>query len=254
MKQIYDTLQLIPVDKIDLHEAFEPSRLEKTKKSIAKEQHLRHPVLVVKTLFGRYMVIDGVHRFMSLKALGCEVIPVQVIQRTQYSIGSWHHKIPNGAWCEGLTDEELLPWTTEVRDETPFITMCDQQTEHYLYVADLTVDKLDIWKKVVNSYSASCNVERVPHSACLCLDSNDILMKYQPLQIGEIEAVVQRGQTVPAGVTRFNIAGRCLNLQVPLHLLKNSNLGNQEQWHTFLQKKIESMRCYTEKIYLIEAE
>lgn len=36
MKQIYDTLQLIPVDKIDLHEAFEPSRLEKRKRALLK--------------------------------------------------------------------------------------------------------------------------------------------------------------------------------------------------------------------------
>ena len=35
---------------------------------------------------GRYMVIDGVHRYTSLKALGCEGSSVQEIHETQYSI------------------------------------------------------------------------------------------------------------------------------------------------------------------------
>ncbi|ARJ51185.1 bifunctional transcriptional regulator/O-phospho-L-serine synthase SbnI [Staphylococcus lutrae] len=255
MENLRETLQLVSVDKIDLHEAYEPGRLEKTKASIEKEQRLRHPVLVVKTKLGRYMVIDGVHRYMSLRMLGCQMIPVQIIHRTQYSIGSWHHKIRSGRWCDILANEPLLPWTTEVRETPPFITMCDSHTEYYLYKADLGNHSLEAWKKIVQCYSSRCKVERIPHRTRLCLDSGDVLMKYPPLQMSEIEAIVNKGQKVPAGVTRFNIVGRCLNLQVPLRLLTGRDaLTQHRQWRTFLQKKIENMRCYTEKVYLIEGE
>ncbi|WP_078097435.1 ParB N-terminal domain-containing protein [Staphylococcus aureus] len=48
-----------------------------------------HPNLVTAMQHGRYMVIDGVHRYTSLKALGCKKVPVQEIHETQYSISTW---------------------------------------------------------------------------------------------------------------------------------------------------------------------
>ena len=58
-------------------------------------------------------------------------------------------------------------------------------------------------------------------------------MKYQPLSYKEIEAVVHKN-CVPAGVTRFNISGRCLNLQVPLALLKQDDDVEQlRNWKQF---------------------
>ncbi|VDZ33838.1 Siderophore staphylobactin biosynthesis protein SbnI [Staphylococcus aureus] len=77
MNHIHEHLKLVPVDKIDLHETFEPLRLEKTKSSIEADDFIRHPILVTAMQHGRYMVIDGVHRYTSLKALGCKKVPVQ---------------------------------------------------------------------------------------------------------------------------------------------------------------------------------
>lgn len=72
MNHIHEHLKLVPVDKIDLHETFEPLRLEKKKSSIEADDFIRHPILVTAIQHGRYMVIDGVHRYTSLKALGCK--------------------------------------------------------------------------------------------------------------------------------------------------------------------------------------
>ncbi|RBA01657.1 hypothetical protein DOD24_1876 [Staphylococcus arlettae] len=85
------------------------------------------------------------------------------------------------------------------------------------------------------------------------MSDEEVLLKYQPLNITEIEAVVARGETVPAGVTRFNISGRCLNLQVPLHILTEATVHvRMMKWHNFLADKINSIRCYAEKVYLVE--
>lgn len=253
MEHMYKSLKLVPVEQIDLHETFECNRLEKTKQGIEAVQVIRHPVLVTPTQSGRYMVIDGVHRFTSLKALGCHVIPVQEINETQYSISTWNHKVPMGEWWETLKQDDNLPWTTEIKDGTPFITMCKGQDEQYLYPNDLGQQKLETWEKIVASYSQTYDVERIAHSDNQYLCDNHILMKYQPLNFNEIEAVVNRGETVPAGVTRFNISGRCLNLQVPLDILKEPNeLYRNIKWDTFLQQKLDSIRCYSEKVYLVE--
>ncbi|BAS44917.1 siderophore staphylobactin biosynthesis protein SbnI [Staphylococcus schleiferi] len=254
MKDLHESLKLIDVDQIDIHETYEPSRLEKTKESIETDQFIRHPILVVPMNQGRYMVIDGVHRFTSLKALGCKVIPVQVIHQAQYSIEAWCHKVPCDQLTSILSAESDLPWTTEIRYTTPFITMCYEDIEQYLYPEDLSTNKMNVWEKVVESYSSTCQVERVLQDACTCITPREILMKYQPLQFSEIEAIVRKGKTVPAGVTRFNIAGRCLNLQVPLKLLKEKYSASQlKAWQQFLHDKVTHMRCYNEKVYLIES-
>ncbi|VED70565.1 Siderophore staphylobactin biosynthesis protein SbnI [Staphylococcus aureus] len=44
MNHIHEHLKLVPVDKIDLHETFEPLRLEKTKSSIEADDFIRHPI------------------------------------------------------------------------------------------------------------------------------------------------------------------------------------------------------------------
>ncbi|MBF0840650.1 MULTISPECIES: bifunctional transcriptional regulator/O-phospho-L-serine synthase SbnI [Mammaliicoccus] len=253
MNQIHKHLKLAAVDQIDLHETFEPLRLEKTKSSIEVDGFIRHPILVTPMQHGRYMVIDGVHRYTSLKELGCKMIPIQEIQDTQYSISTWQHKVPFGLWWKKIQQEHQLPWTTETRQEAPFITMCHGDVEQYLYTKDLGGSPFHVWERVVASYSDCFSIERIAQGTCPHLTQQDVLMKYQPLSYKDIEAVVRKGETVPAGVTRFNISGRCLNLQVPLELLKEDDDAKQiQQWKQFLVEKFASMRCYTEKVYLVE--
>nr|WFN99282.1 ParB N-terminal domain-containing protein [Staphylococcus aureus] len=215
MNHIHEHLKLVPVDKIDLHETFEPLRLEKTKSSIEADDFIRHPILVTAMQHGRYMVIDGVHRYTSLKALGCKKVPVQEIHETQYSFSTWQHIVPFGVWWKTVQQEHRLPWTTETRQEAPFITMCHGDTEQYLYTKDLGEAHFQVWEKVVASYSGCCSVERIAQGT--------------------------------------NISGRCLNLQVPLALLKQDDDVEQlRNWKQFLADKFANMRCYTEKVYLVE--
>ncbi len=69
---------------------------------------------------------------------------------------------------------------------------------------DLGEAHFQVWEKVVASYSGCCSV-RMHKVLFACLSQQDVLMKYQPLSYKEIEAVIHKGETVPAGVTRFNI-------------------------------------------------
>ena len=54
MNHIHEHLKLVPVDKIDLHETFEPLRLKKTKSSIEADDFIRHPILVTAMQHARY--------------------------------------------------------------------------------------------------------------------------------------------------------------------------------------------------------
>ncbi len=48
---------------------------------------------------------------------------------------------------ETLQQEHRLPWTTETRQEAPFITMCHGDTEQYLYTKDLGEAHFQVWGK-----------------------------------------------------------------------------------------------------------
>ncbi len=119
MNHIHEHLKLVPVDKIDLHEILQPLRLEKTKSSIEADDFIRHPILVTAMQHGRYMVIDGVHRYTSLKALGCRKF--QCKKSMKHNIQLVHGNIKfHLVWWETLQQEHRLPWTTETRQEAPF--------------------------------------------------------------------------------------------------------------------------------------
>src|SRR5690349_17112386 len=93
MSEVLMSLKLIEIDKLYLHEEHEPSRLERTSQSIKHDGFLRHPVLVTEMRDGRYLVLDGVHRIGALRLLGCSKVPVQVAQKTEFSIEAWHHLV-----------------------------------------------------------------------------------------------------------------------------------------------------------------
>lgn len=99
MNHIHEHLKLVPVDKIDLHETFEPLRLEKTKSSIEADDFIRHPILVTAMQHGRYMVIDGVHRYTSLKAL--DVRKFQCKKSMKHNIQLVHGNIKFHLVCGG---------------------------------------------------------------------------------------------------------------------------------------------------------
>ncbi len=93
------------------------------------------------------MVIDGVHRYTSLKALGCNKVPAQI--NPMQDIQLVHGNIKFHLVCgETLQQEHRLPWTTETRQEAPFITMCHGDTEQYLYTKDLGEAHFQVWKRL----------------------------------------------------------------------------------------------------------
>lgn len=65
LNHIVSSLKLLPIGLFDLHEDYEPLRLEKTISSIENDQFLRHPILVTRLLNDRYLVLDGCIRIIS---------------------------------------------------------------------------------------------------------------------------------------------------------------------------------------------
>lgn len=61
---------------------------------------------------------------------------------------------------------------------------------------------------------------------------------------------MEAGRVLPAGVTRFQINGRLLNLKIPLHLLHRDS--DVSEWERLRHVWRRSLRLYTEQVYLCE--
>lgn len=252
LNHIVSSLKLLPIGLFDLHEDYEPLRLEKTISSIENDQFLRHPILVTRLLNDRYLVLDGVHRFISLKKLGCTKVPVQEVTKDEFTFTAWDHLVRSGNWYKELLHNTTLPWVEDKKEGSLFVEMVTNKNESYfLYKNDIAAHFLKSWHTVVSSYTKDQNVTRVPQESKLLPQTEEVLIKYGALDYDSIAQYVIDGKKLPAGVTRFQVSGRLLNLQVPLTLLKESNRFEHE-WYELLRKSEQALRCYVEKVYLCE--
>ncbi|OCA84982.1 ParB N-terminal domain-containing protein [Pseudobacillus wudalianchiensis] len=252
MNHIMTSLKLLPIHLLELHEDFEPSRLEKTMSGIEKDQFLRHPILATRLMNGRYLVLDGVHRFTSLKKMGCRTVPIQEVKEEEFTFSAWHHFVESGSWYDKLLYHSALPWTREKKEGSLFVEIITGKDErHFLYKEDIASRFLESWHTVASSYTKHHEVRRIPPEAEFMCPMEGVLIKYGSLDYHSVAQYVLDGMKLPAGVTRFQVSGRLLNLQVPLALLKERN-GAESEWNELLDRSRQSLRCYAEKVYLCE--
>ncbi|MFC0273643.1 hypothetical protein ACFFIX_19820 [Metabacillus herbersteinensis] len=113
-------------------------------------------------------------------------------------------------------------------------------------------EKIDTWCKMVESYSQWYSVKRLPNGECVHPEEGFVLLRYPAYTLNDLKSRVLNGKTFPAGVTRFLINGRLLNLSIPLDLLISENL-NETEWYQLLERLQNKIRFYSESIYLCEA-
>ncbi len=110
---------------------------------------------------------------------------------------------------------------------------------------------LDSWHRIVSSYNRDYYVQRLPKESCLRPNEDQVLLRHPTYTIQELQEVVSKHQTVPAGVTRFIVPGRLLNLRIPLDFL-TSPMMNLAKWQQLCNGWSEKLRHYSENVYLCE--
>ncbi|WP_416147644.1 ParB N-terminal domain-containing protein [Salipaludibacillus sp. HK11] len=251
MEDVLSSLTLVAIHQLCFHEEEEPFRLIKTGEKIKEDNYLRHPILVTPMRNGRYLVLDGVHRCGALSGMNCKRVPVQVVRRHEFSYGSWNHLVPAGCWLPTLFNDPCLPWTDK-KEENPFIEVVEHSgRRNYLYLNQVQHEWLHVWHKTTSSYSNREEVTRLPPEADDLVETGKVLVKYQMVAFDTLVELVMKQCVFPAGVTRFHVNGRLLNLQIPLHLLTEQQFQIAE-WNKLILSWKESLRMYTEKVYLCE--
>ncbi|WP_164491651.1 ParB N-terminal domain-containing protein [Staphylospora marina] len=253
-----ESLKRIRTEELRLHEAHEPCRLEKTAADIRRDGMLRHPVLALD-IGGGWMVVDGAHRLESLKKLGCAFAPVQVLTFEALTLSSWIHQVPDGDWLDEwvrasglrvLTGDETPAgdgrWSvTWMRRGQRFTIRLDQDVEHDDRIP------LERWHQLVSAYSRRFPVCRLTQFPANPVESEFVWIRHPVRTPEDLVETVNRGDVLPAGVTRFRVEGRILNLCVPLALLEDDPRVAAE-WEMALRHWSQHVRAYHESVLLCE--
>lgn len=258
MVEVLTSLRRMDINQLYLHEEHEPSRLHRTSQLIQHDGFLRHPVLVTQMRDGRFLVLDGAHRIGSLKLLGCSQVPVQIARKSDFRLEAWHHVVGADTGVREILQDSSLSWLhteerdgKELADQRATIEFVDENGRVSLLQTSEQQDFLDVWHHVVSTYNQEGAVKRVPAESLQLPDKGMILIKYKAVSFDQLEQVMMEGRILPAGVTRFQVNGRLLNLKVPLRLL-HENLSDDREWEELHQVWNRSLRLYTEQIYLCE--
>ncbi|MBH0157219.1 MAG: ParB N-terminal domain-containing protein [Bacillota bacterium] len=251
------SLQLIDINRIMLHEPYEPARLSKIKNAIKLDGVIRNPIIALHLENEKYLVLDGAHRLNALKEMGCLRVPIQIVDPNHVRINAWHHIVPAGKWFEELTKHPSIEVTKKVRaDEIPLATLSfHDHSELYIYAKYSTKElskKLDVWHAIVNAYSEYQEVRRIPAHSKESPNLGFIRFNYPATCLDTIKKVVKLGKLYPAGVTRIQVNGRLLNLRIPFEFLTSKSFDEFE-WESLCKHREDNLRLYSENVYLYEA-
>ncbi|SMF77025.1 Predicted transcriptional regulators [Paenibacillus uliginis N3/975] len=252
MIDLRTSLKLLPVDNIKMHESFQPTRLEKTMSAILNEKVLINPIVTTRINESDYMIIDGVHRYLSLKELGFKTVACQIVNEVDAKLNMWSHLVKAGKSLKAITDKNLIKVENEINNKRFVFKITDskQKTLYFYLDNDKNImNFVDAMHYVVARYDCTC-FTRVSQMNKSEIDEEDVLVEFCDFNLKEINSLIFNEVHLPTGVTHFSINNRLLNLKIPLKFME-SNISESD-WQGFIQSTQEKLRYYPESIYFCE--
>lgn len=231
-------IALIETEKLFIHEDTIPGRLENLKRRIERDGVQSAPILVDRH---NLVVLDGMHRTAVMTNLDCRFTCVCLLDYFDSSINvqRWCRVIP-GPFSErnakdflSQVDLSMEPYEiVESPDEEGGLLIVFRNTAYKL-VAD-SDDLIEIFKR---SYQLELNLEEYGYEIKHCTESQAVdLMNsgYEAtLYIPKVEKqqvvdIATNNQVFTPKATRHRLPARPLSVDVPLSLLRNTEISLEE--------------------------
>ncbi|WP_119067255.1 hypothetical protein [Rubrobacter indicoceani] len=270
------TLCLVRSDSLLLHEAHDPARLLRLRERIVSEGVQANPIIASRVgpagSAAGFLVLDGAHRAETLRALGCRLALVQLVELPTCAEG-WRHLIGLGA--SGPDDarsllEKALSGSAEIsegrRSASPGSP--GRPVAGLLLSGGVSLEVVAagpgvrglaaaLWG-VQNIYPGGSGggvVRRLAPGENVEPSEGEVVISYRPFPTAGIVEEISAGRTLPAGVTRFTVPGRVLGVGMPIELLVRGDSSRARLW---LDRKVAGhlgenrIRRYDEPVTLFE--
>ena len=245
-----EDLLLLDLDCLILHEAHDEGRLARLRERIEVESEQRNPV-IVSPHEDRYLVLDGAHRVRALGELGSRFALVQVVEPPKKAEG-WGHLL-TGVGKTELDNVEGI----EVSDRAPLAEVETSGGETLLLSAkqDGLRGRVRALWDLQSFYPKGGVVRRVEPDGKASLSEGEALIRYTSFTPGDLAEIVDSGDILPAGITRFRIRERVLGVRYPLdRMMEGAPSARNAELREFVQEYWEEhrIRYYGEPVVLFE--
>lgn len=247
-----EDLRLVDLDCLILHEAHDEDRLSRLRSRMQAEGEQRNPV-IVSPHEDRYLVLDGAHRVRALRELGSRFVLVQTVEPPEKAEG-WAHLL------DGLNTAELGSIggieTSQSGGDSP---LAEVETAGGTMFLSATEEGLRgrvraLWD-LQTVYPKGVLVRRVEPDGTVGLSEDEVMIRYLPFTPGELAAIVDSGDVLPAGLTRFRVRERVLGVRYPLVDMARGDVATQNRGlKEFVRTRWEEgrVRRYSEPVVVFE--
>jgi hypothetical protein len=243
-------LRIVPLSSILFHEETEPARLRRVAARLEEDGVLRHPPIVAGSPRGRrYLLLDGAHRTLALKALGIRYALVQVVDYADrlIELDRWHHLLDSEDPKRFLKEVESLPGIQATRQKPPADggsspmkrsqyaqVILRDRTSLILQPADGRPREDRRWldgaapllRRLVRMYKERGFLDRISYDEFDWLTTNyqrfSALVVFPHFSKEEIHRIARSREKLPAGITRHRIPKRVLRFNLPLWVLSRN--------------------------------
>ena len=233
-------LSMIGIEELKPHEEVVEKTVAALASEIQSEGQVRDPLMVDRE---DYVILDGMHRYSSLKSLKCQFVPCCLLDygSPHIKVGAWFRlfeannpsdlaqRILSGIKLDYSKSQEN-PVTMKYNPETVILTQDGvvfslPQSLNPLKRSRIAVD---IEERLVKE-----GHEVVYHSESVAMEQlrtgeKNFLISLPIFEKNQIREFALGGQLLPHKVTRHIIPSRPLAIDVPLELLTNRNLSRLE--------------------------
>jgi hypothetical protein len=231
-------IRCLDLEDVHIHEEIIPDILNRLADSIVNDKILRHPVIVDAS---SHVVLDGMHRVAAMKMIGCKRIVCCLVEYMdkRIIIGRWYRAVIGAAADKArfLLDETMIPYAECSRS-------CQELVDAGKAEAAVETPNAHIFvpssgRGLIEAYRTVKRIEEIFKSHGCAIDYYTEADAMAQLKEGKVDAVLMtpltdkatvvaealRGNVFVHKATRHIIPARPLNVNIPLELLKSSELS-----------------------------
>lgn len=248
-------ISLIPINEVRLHEECDSSLLSKIIESIKGEGIIKDPIAIEDRDF---IIIDGTHRYLALKELGCKIIPSVLYnyRSNKLRIACWYRCINRAP------SMEILPNAEPVDREMALSMLNSRKASIAIILKDSSyvIDWSDIYNayKLLDSLTEKYREYGIFYAkerdAFRLLDSGmiKVVLAAPTITKHEVLEITKRGVLLPKKSTRHVLPYRVIGLNIPIDLLMEELEEASKRLHNVLKKGSFNIYRDEEELYIFE--
>jgi hypothetical protein len=263
-------LHIVALEEIVLHEDPDMERVARLVDRFSADGVLKNPPVVGRSPGHRPIVLDGANRVTSLRKLRYSHVLVQELDLFDpgLQLESWHHAIEHIPPADLLSNAEGVAGVTLSEGEDPPISHPSVLSRlRFPGAAGVTIlgsgelsERVRQLHQITRVYHRFSSFDRVSYSGMEHLVRHyrnfTGLMSFRRFTLEDLQAVTDRGERVPSGVTRILLPKRALRFNLQLEILRAElSLEEKEAWlqQTIKEKVAEkAIRFYREPTFFFD--